>query len=685
MSTTDLYLSVPQMLSLGQRRNSEGGLNSNDLLSQGSDSLMDSAGLGSSHPNLNSTGRRGTNPSIFDEHLVDAFRKHYEIASVIGDFERAGREQKFKKQHQHQSRSQLSSPSMVRGGPQLRNRSPRPLILQNQINKWRNDESSSISSADSALEELAFLHSTPHQQKNQKWEWLRREARNFVDDVINAFETGTPGEHAAQQETEKLSAVQLRKDIKRFYSAVHPYLEVFSALYDIIMWKNPLSTLLLILTIIYSLYRGWLATLLLALLIFQLSINYLQSVKNIDLGWMFLPKKQVIMPKFDISGAQLIFDIAKLAQKLLRLATNILEKLESLFLWKNPKVTRVFLILSIYWFFWTVLFSTGTCIGWTVLAIGIRIFFTTYLFERFPKLKYRFDTYGYFYRNLPIRGNFVSTPRSQQPARGGQTPASARSVTSTMIAQHNLERSHGAHSHQEPEERCHTPSSRSLSAFATGEKFESRLGSNFNLDQSAAVNLLLGPHHRNPQHPAHHLQYDSSPHLDSHTENLVDSPHAENISLPGGINLEFGGAGPSRNPSIEENEELEHTSECADPIIDNVIAFRSCVMNEKERLFPMGITPGILYLTDAALVFRARNQSDDKEQLMMLFHDLKVIKKTQSLRSMSLITGTRKSLEIHMEGRRKPVQFMGLAKRDDFVTRIQLMCRNASADVQFSE
>ncbi|CAP32641.2 Protein CBG13918 [Caenorhabditis briggsae] len=98
MSTTDLYLSVPQMLSLGQRRNSEGGLNSNDLLSQGSDSLMDSAGLGSSHPNLNSTGRRETNPSIFDEHLVDAFRKHYEIAPYcpvsdnfeVSDFEKIG-------------------------------------------------------------------------------------------------------------------------------------------------------------------------------------------------------------------------------------------------------------------------------------------------------------------------------------------------------------------------------------------------------------------------------------------------------------------------------------------------------------------------------------------------------------------------------------------------------------------
>lgn len=44
----------------------------------------------------------------------------------------------------------LSLFRMVRGGPQLRTSSPRPLILQNQ-SKWRNEESSSISSADSAL------------------------------------------------------------------------------------------------------------------------------------------------------------------------------------------------------------------------------------------------------------------------------------------------------------------------------------------------------------------------------------------------------------------------------------------------------------------------------------------------------------------------------------------------------
>ncbi|EGT56111.1 hypothetical protein CAEBREN_02119 [Caenorhabditis brenneri] len=676
MSTNNLYLSVPQMLSLGQRRSSEGYLNANDYLSQGSESLLDSAGLGTSQPNLNIQQRRGTNPSIFDGHFMDALRKNYAIASVVADLA-------DHKEHESRANYKKPSPSMVRGGPHLRTSSPRPLVLQQNLSKWKNDESSSISSADSALDDLLLTsdhHRHPSNHKNQKWEWLRKEAKSFVDDVINAFETGTPGEHTAQQETEKLSAVQLRKDIKRFYSAVHPYLEVLSALYDIIMWKNPLQTLLLIIVIIYSLYRGWLASLLLILLIFQLSINYLASVKNIDLGWMFLPKKQVVMPKFDISGAQLIFDIAKLAQKLLRFGTNLLEKMESLFMWKNVRVTRVFFILTCYWLLWTLFFTTGTCIGWTVLAVGIRLFFTTYLFQRFPKLKFRFDTYGYFYRNLPIR-LAAGTPRSQ--------PQSARSDRVAVAPVQHY------HQH-EPEERCHTPGSKSLSAFC-GEKFESRLGSNFNLDQGAAVNLLLGPHHRNA--PAH----DSNSQLDTHSEILLDTSSINNSELTASVSMNGLATHPhnehifsvapstSRNPSksssIEEHDddEREHTSECADPIIDNVIAFRSCVMNEKERLFPMGITPGILYLTDAALVFRPRNQSDDKEQLMMLFHDLKLVKKTQSLRSMSLITGTRKSLDIHMEGRRKPVQFIGLAKRDDFVTRIQLMCRNASADVEFSE
>ena len=52
----------------------------------------------------------------------------------------------------------------------------------------------------------------------------------------------------------------------------------------------------------------------------------------------------------------------------------------------------------------------------------------------------------------------------------------------------------------------------------------------------------------------------------------------------------------------------------------------------------------------------------------------------QSLRSLSVLTGTRKSIEIMIAERRKPLQFVGLAKRDEFVTRLEVMIRQAGAE-----
>ncbi|CAI5448639.1 unnamed protein product [Caenorhabditis angaria] len=653
--SSDYYLNVPRS---HQRRSSEGYLNLNDMLSNCEQQAPPAR---ERLPCLRK--RRGTNPSLFDGHLVEALRKNYEMVTALADIEDRSENVEKKK------RKSISS--MVRGGPT----SPRGLT------KWRNEESTSISSADSALDDYTS------NDRHARFEWLRTEVKCFVDDIIDAFESGgAPDETQVEQENQKLSAVQLRKDLKRFYTSVTPYMEVLAALYDLIMWRNPLSTLLLIIVIVYSLFRGWTVALLLTLLLLQLSINYLATVKNINIGWMFMPRKPVTLPKFDISGAQLIFDIAKLAQKLLRFSTNILEKTESLLMWKNPKVSKVFYCLVIYWLCWSVLFTTGTCIGWTVLTIGIRLFFTTYLFAKFPRLRKRFDTYGYFYRNLPLRSaNIPHIPRSQ--------PSTSRSETARTI---------------ESDDRCNTPMSSSTSRLSSflGEKFSSRLGSNFNLDQSAAVNLLLGHNHSNRKSTPPPVE-NHFPEVEANCDDGIDSPHdlaqlhstsqtsTHSEILPTEMR-NVSTITPPTSASIEEEEEDEGT-ECvddnnteylplyADPIIDNVIAFRSCVMNEREKIFPMGITSGILYLTDAALVFRSRQTADHKEQLMMLFHDISNVRKVQSLRSMSLITGTRKSLEIHVDGRKKPVSFIGIAKRDDFVTRVQLMCRNAGATVTFSE
>ncbi|KHJ89050.1 hypothetical protein OESDEN_11141 [Oesophagostomum dentatum] len=106
-------------------------------------------------------------------------------------------------------------------------------------------------------------------------------------------------------------------------------------------------------------------------------------------------------------------------------------------------------------------------------------------------------------------------------------------------------------------------------------------------------------------------------------------------------------------------------------------------MNDKERSFPKGISSGILYLTENALIYRSKSINEDRAPTIMLFTDIISIKRIQSLRTMRLLAGTRKSLEISMEGRKKPLQFIGLAQRDDFFERIESVCARVDARIHF--
>uniref|UniRef100_A0A0K0DPL7 Innexin n=1 Tax=Angiostrongylus cantonensis TaxID=6313 RepID=A0A0K0DPL7_ANGCA len=214
------------------------------------------------------------------------------------------------------------------------------------------------------------------------WNKMSNEVKWFLYDIAEAFEM--PWEEPKQPRVDNQRLCEL-----------DPFIQVYT----------------------YSIARGWLASLILLLLWTQLSLNYLKATKNIDIGLYFLPRKEVAMPKFDITGAQMILDVAQIAQNLLNFAANFLEKVHSLLTWKDRRVTFVFYCLTIYWLTLSLIFSTGTCLGilktmWKYLfanlytqriTLGIRIFITTYLFHRFPRLRKRLDTYGWFYRNLPVK------------------------------------------------------------------------------------------------------------------------------------------------------------------------------------------------------------------------------------------------------------------------------------------
>uniref|UniRef100_A0A1I7WND6 GRAM domain-containing protein n=1 Tax=Heterorhabditis bacteriophora TaxID=37862 RepID=A0A1I7WND6_HETBA len=520
--------------------------------------------------------------------------------------------------------------SITMKGPVPRNTtgSPKPLILR-QHNGYKGSEleSTSISSTDTVSDV----------ETESSWEAIKKEIRWFLLDIVEALESPRNNGTESTHDTGKLSAVALKKDLKRccwcfqivylvptfLYSSdfshhvnivvisdnfLHPFLEVAAALYDTLLWKTPINTLLLALVRAETPFR-------------------LRTLNR-------TPRHLHIF---------------------------------SLLTWKEVRVTIVFYCLIIYWLTLSLIFNTGTCLGmcgkykanirevidqisstegkynyvsskkkqfmlFQGITLGVRIFITTYLFDRFPRLRYRLDTFGWFYRNLPIKNT---------------APSSHSSLNGVNIDGINSDRSL-------------TPSSGHRNPGVISGLFSSRLGSNFDLDQGSMQNL----------HTLSNKAHSAS--------NLPLLSEESNAHLPG--------VGPSfvnLSSYSGEDEEYEDSSAEDDPMIDNVVAFRSCVMNDKAKMFPKGITSGILYLTDSALIFRSRSANEDTASVMLLFTDIISTKKIQSLRSMSIIAGTRKSLEITISGRRKPVQFIGIAKRDDFVQRMESMCVQAQAKVYF--
>ncbi|KAK6035151.1 hypothetical protein COOONC_27344 [Cooperia oncophora] len=567
--------------------------------------------------------------------------------------------------------------------------SPKPLVVRHIYPKSSLEyENASISSTETSETEL----------QESLWSRLTNEVKWFLYDIAEAFEA-PPYEKPKnpKPETQKLSAIALRRrsQMRLPYNFLHPLIEVGAAIYDTLLWKNPMHTLLFVLVYTYSIVRGWTASLVLLLLWTQLSLNYLKATKNVDIGLYFLPRKEVAMPKFDITGAQLIFDVARFAQKLLNFAANFLEKLHSLLTWKDRHVTFVFYCLVIYWLALSIIFNTGTCLGMCGLTLGVRIFITTYLFHRFPRLRRRLDTYGWFYRNLPVK-----TTRDGSPVLVPEPLLSLASRGASPIPRKPL----------------------NLNGL-----FNSRLGSNFNLDTTGSQLSLNSRRNLSMQNLVHkgsmqNLTQNFKGSYDalndqSYSQSNVQwglSSQADTLSVEPSISSFFNRPNRSRvsplvtveqsspnppadptdsTPRIEEDDEETTKNSPTSSIfsnddeeealiiheeqmIDNVLAYRSCVLNDKEKVFPRGISSGILYLTECALIYRTKSMSDDHPPLILLFADVISIKKTRSLRTVGFLTGTRKSLEIRMEGRRKALQFIGLAKRDDFYTRIQILCEN---------
>ncbi|KAJ1362465.1 hypothetical protein KIN20_022016 [Parelaphostrongylus tenuis] len=621
--------------------------------------------------NTTNTATHGTTTNDVDLKLLEVLRNNVDIVNALAKIVSS------------ESSNQTNSACQMQG------RVPR-IFTSSPKSSNPSQHKSSKCSCDFDISSTASTEIFESGAQKSLWGKMSNEVKMFIYDITEAFEEPWEEPKHPKIDSPRLSATALRRDLKRCYILLHPLIEVAAALYDSLLWKNPLYTLLLALVYTYSIARGWLASLLLLLLWTQLSLNYLKATKNIDIGLYFLPRKEVAMPKFDITGAQMILDVVKIVQNLLNFAANFLEKVHSLLTWKNCRVTFVFYCLTIYWLTLSLIFNTGTCLGMCGMTLGVRIFITTYLFHRFPRLRKRLDTYGWFYRSLPVKDTLdISTvmkipTNTLQSASRTASPVSRRNqnlagvFTSRLGSNCNLL----AGSQQSLNSYLNVPN---LSLKKSAPDLLDYKGSAETLYMQSKP-LINSKVHWNMGSTCDSISMELPKNSAFHKPNRIAiSPLATEHSTVAQRNVRSrkdGVANVTEPPTLLMcSGDEEHESLHDDPMADDVLAYRSCVINDKEKPFPKGISSGILYLTNSALLYRPKS-AHDHGSITMFFTEIVSVKKIQCVRTMGLLAGTRKSLEVRIRGRPKPLQFIGVAQRDDFCSRIVSACEDYT-DVQF--
>uniref|UniRef100_A0AC35G5L2 GRAM domain-containing protein n=1 Tax=Panagrolaimus sp. PS1159 TaxID=55785 RepID=A0AC35G5L2_9BILA len=466
--------------------------------------------------------------------------------------------------------------------PYLRHRAQSiavPTIAIKDSNLSSNSSLSSMNEEENAKTEKTFC-------KNLCDQWS-----DFYGQVADAFsETNDDIKAKKSPEAQKLSPNALKRDIKRCLSECQPYIETAIGLKDLFIWKNPIASL---------------------------SINYFTEHKGINIGLNFLPRKEVTFKKLDYSGAQLVFDIAKKVQVILKVLADIFEK------------------------------ARNTCLTIIGFGFGGKAFITTYLFHRFPRLRHMFDIIIYFYDRLP-------TSRTENYDKQIVSKASASNS--------NLNKTSSSW------KRSTDP-----------------------LSKSQSTNNILNPVMDIRRRSIGVIPYQTTTNCVLPSSSAPPSPilnASENCS---------------NVPSVITDNDEDLLSVSDDSSLNDIFLIsRSCVMVDKERPFPFGMSSGTLILNEKMLKFRYKKLKEGvketlqshlmtsllskrmlkfrykklkegvKETLQIPFDDITSVKKIRTLKTFSLIPGSSKALEINkaleikLSTKKKAIHFIGLQKRDDF-------------------
>uniref|UniRef100_UPI00358F46DD GRAM domain-containing protein 4 isoform X2 n=1 Tax=Myxine glutinosa TaxID=7769 RepID=UPI00358F46DD len=220
---------------------------------------------------------------------------------------------------------------------------------------------------------------------------------------------------------EPLSARRLTENMRRVKRAAKPLTNFRRDLTALSHWYSFYTSALAFLVFGYAVWHGWALSFLLFLGIVRLSLNYLIA-RGWRIRWSIVPEvAEAEEPmKMDLTMSekfQLVLDVAQKAQNLFGKLADILEKLKNLLMWIEEDATQ-----TLYLMFWAAFLAScflpapllGRIMG---LIIAFRFFVVAPVFNRFPRVRLRYDTAHRLWHLLPTNQQLRDRPPSLNSSR----------------------------------------------------------------------------------------------------------------------------------------------------------------------------------------------------------------------------------------------------------------------------
>ncbi|CAC5425602.1 GRAMD4 [Mytilus coruscus] len=240
---------------------------------------------------------------------------------------------------------------------------------------------------------------------NKKFDVLWRRIVDSIYTFMDNF-TEEPEVQNDNEEGDPLTVKQLKANITRFSSDLKPYIDTIKGIQQLLAWKTPSYTLLMFMIYLIAIWHGCFVSVILFCLVIRMIVSYLNHLGFQIKFNFFQPLEEQKQKEESSTGLtdkfSLVIQVARKVQNGLGAAADGLEKIQSLLTWKTPVTRKLFMMLFICF----IMSLTASIENYSYIMgifLGIKIFIINYFYNRYPRLKRRYDSSYKTWQQLPTK------------------------------------------------------------------------------------------------------------------------------------------------------------------------------------------------------------------------------------------------------------------------------------------